>query len=256
VGVYAASVITTVRIKTLTGLLKAISYLEGDEIKQDLTSVPVGSFSSPRTNERWRSAIGGAAASKTPEEYRPVFRREGVFRKVELLANRTPISSKKKEAATAEKEKEKDLSDASSAPDLPPPPIPVSPALAAAIPGYNKISSLSLDPEDAVTLRARVIRVRYLTGKESADADNVFGMLRRLVERISDASAGEEVGIALKELATLFTSAHTSVSSLELRQSGIIDGLLQFATDETQNNKWRVLVSVTLSTAPGSSKAS
>ena len=37
VDVYAASVITTVRIKTLTGLLKAISYLEGGEIKRVLT---------------------------------------------------------------------------------------------------------------------------------------------------------------------------------------------------------------------------
>ena len=37
VDVYAASVITTVRIKTLTGLLKAISYLEAEEIKRVLT---------------------------------------------------------------------------------------------------------------------------------------------------------------------------------------------------------------------------
>ena len=37
VDVYAASVITTVRIKTLTGLLKAISYLDADGIKQVLT---------------------------------------------------------------------------------------------------------------------------------------------------------------------------------------------------------------------------
>jgi E3 ubiquitin-protein ligase TRIP12 len=37
VDVYAASVITTVRIKTLTGLLKAISYLEADGIKRVLT---------------------------------------------------------------------------------------------------------------------------------------------------------------------------------------------------------------------------
>ncbi len=37
VDVYAASVITTVRIKTLTGLLKAISYLEAGEIKRVLT---------------------------------------------------------------------------------------------------------------------------------------------------------------------------------------------------------------------------
>ena len=37
VDVYAASVITTVRIKTFAGLLKAISYLEADDIKRVLT---------------------------------------------------------------------------------------------------------------------------------------------------------------------------------------------------------------------------
>jgi hypothetical protein len=36
VDVYAASIIATVIIKTLTGLLKAISYSEGDEIKRVL----------------------------------------------------------------------------------------------------------------------------------------------------------------------------------------------------------------------------
>ncbi len=174
--------------------------------------------------------------AKCPEEYRPAFRREGVFHEVELLAERTLISSKKK-GSNSDKDKDKDLSDASSAPDLPPPPpISVSPAIAAGIPGFKKLSSLSLDPEDAVTLRGRVIRLRYLTGKESADADNVFAMLRRLVDRISGPSAGEkEVSNALKELATLFTSAHTSVSSFELLQSGVIDVLLQFATDKSRN---------------------
>jgi E3 ubiquitin-protein ligase TRIP12 len=37
VDVYAASVITTVRTKTLTGLLKAVSYLDPDGIKRVLT---------------------------------------------------------------------------------------------------------------------------------------------------------------------------------------------------------------------------
>ena len=75
--------------------------------------------------------------------------REGVFHEVELLTDRTLISSKKK--SFGDKEKDKDLSDASSAPDLPPLTLPISPAVAAGIPGYKKLSSLSLGPEDAVT---------------------------------------------------------------------------------------------------------
>ena len=140
--------------------------------------------------------------------------REGVFHKVELLADRTLISSKKK--STGDKEKDKDLSNASSARDLPPP-LPISPTVDAGILGYKKLSSLSLDPEDAVILQARVTLFQYLTGKESAKADNVFWMLRWLVERISNSSASEMgIKITLKELVSLFTSGHTSVLSLDL----------------------------------------
>lgn len=37
VDVYAASVITPVRVKTLTGLLKAVSFLDGNDLKRVLT---------------------------------------------------------------------------------------------------------------------------------------------------------------------------------------------------------------------------
>jgi hypothetical protein len=37
VDVYTASVITPVRVKTLTGLLKAVSFLDGDGLKRVLT---------------------------------------------------------------------------------------------------------------------------------------------------------------------------------------------------------------------------
>ena len=37
IDVYAASVITPVRVKTLTGLLKAVSFLDADGLKQVLT---------------------------------------------------------------------------------------------------------------------------------------------------------------------------------------------------------------------------
>ena len=139
--------------------------------------------------------------------------REGVFHEVELLADRTLISSKK---SFGDKEKDKDLSGASSAPDLPPPPLPISPTVDAGILGYKKLSSLSLDPEDAVTLRARVTLFQYLTGKESAKATMSL-MLRRLIERISNSSASEMgIKITLKELVSLFTSGHTSMLSLDL----------------------------------------
>lgn len=41
VDVYAASVITPVRVKTLTGLLKAISFLDANELRRVLTVSPL-----------------------------------------------------------------------------------------------------------------------------------------------------------------------------------------------------------------------
>jgi len=98
--------------------------------------------------------------SKTPEEYWPAFRREGVH-EVELLVDCALISSKK--AKINDKEKGKDLSHTSSAPDLPPPPVSVSPAVASGIPSYKKLSSLSLDPEDAVLSGYGQCKVQQLT---------------------------------------------------------------------------------------------
>lgn len=305
IDVYAASVITTVRIKTLTGLLKAISFLDGEEAQNVLTvgifsvlfpysgvayilvqHVPVASFASSILSSKDHPTLVIGALQlvellliKVPDEYRAAFRREGVFHEMETLASRTLLTSKSKEK---EKDKDKDgSSDSTSAPaggsenqsanaasastptaapTLPTSvPIPISAALAASMPGFKKLSSMSLDPEDAVTLRARVIKFKYLSGKDNRDADDVFSVLRKLVERIGeegkdrDVVMGETGGAerekekdmmgALKELAALFASANTAVSSFELLQSGVIDALLLFATDKERSCKsFRILV--------------
>lgn len=172
--------------------------------------------------------------TKVPTEYQPTFRREGVFHEVETLADRTLLAKPK------DKEKDKDTSDVPSPSDsgilAMQASIPASSA--AMIPGFKKLSSLSLEPDDAITLRARVIRFKHLTGNEQADGDSTFDTLRRLVERISGQDASEQMyNDALRELADLFASAHTSVSSFELLQSGVVDGLLQFSTDPSRTGE-------------------
>ena len=168
--------------------------------------------------------------TKAPTEYRPAFRREGVFHEIETLAVRT---------VTSPKSKDKDASDVPSPADSGILAAPASAASSAAmIPGFKKLTSLSLEPDDAITLRARIIRFKHLAGNDQADSDNVFKTLRRLVERISANDVTEQTSSdALRELADLFASAHTSVSSFELLQSGVVDGLLQFATDQDRNGK-------------------
>ena len=190
--------------------------------------MPVASFaSSILSSKDHPSLVIGALQlvdlllAKVPVLYKPTFRREGVFHEIESLAERSLLSSKSKEKETSE------AGDDTSAPN---PPVPMS--------GLKKLSSLSLDPEDAITLRARVIQFKYLTDTEDTDEDGAFEHLQRVVERISASNASDpEYLEVLWELADLFASPHTSVSSFELLKSGIVDGLLQFATDETRTGR-------------------
>ncbi|PIL24628.1 transporter [Ganoderma sinense ZZ0214-1] len=237
VDVYAASVITPVRIKTLTGLLKAVSFLDGEELKQVFTFVPVASFaSSILSSKDHPTLVIGALQlvelllAKVPTEYKPVFRREGVFHEIDALASRTVTSSKSKDK---DKNADKDISEAPSPGDTGiPTSVPVPIAVITSIPGHKKLTSLSIEPDDAITLRSRVIRFKHLATDDSAGSDDVFANLRKLVERITDVAASEkDLSAALGELAALFGSQHTSVSSFELLQSGVIDGLLEFFGD-------------------------
>ncbi|KZT07265.1 uncharacterized protein LAESUDRAFT_736512 [Laetiporus sulphureus 93-53] len=236
VDVYAASVNTPVRIKTLTGLLKAVSFLDGDELNRVFTCVPIASFASSILSARDQPPLVIGALqlvelllSKVPAEYKPVFRREGVLHEIETLAARALNSSKSKE-----KEKDK------ISPELPSPAelmasasLPASLTIAASFPGYKKLSSLSIDPDDAITLRARAIRLKFLSGGDDTQSDDVFSALRRLVESLMNTSASEkELSSTLNELAALFASPTTSVSSFELLQSGVVDALLHLMTDE------------------------
>ncbi|KAI6024407.1 hypothetical protein EDC04DRAFT_2869441 [Pisolithus marmoratus] len=217
IDVYAASVITPIRIKTLTGLLKAVGFLEGDELKAALNMVPVASFASSILSSKDHPSLT-FLLQKVPTEYRPALRREGVFHEIEAYASRTLSTTKSKD-------KEKDTSDLSATP--PPPPMSIH---LSSIPGYRKFHSLSLEPEDAITLRARVIRFKYSVSQEDSDGDS-SDEFRRLVAKLSAPDATEQVMVAaLRDFAEHLTS-NGSVSSFELLQSGAVEGLLRFATD-------------------------
>jgi E3 ubiquitin-protein ligase TRIP12 len=231
---YAASVVTPVRVKTLTGLLKAVSFFDGEGLKGVLTvrpdfhknillsehhisqSVPVASFaSSILLSKDHPSLVIGALQlvdlllTKVAIEYKPTFRREGVFPEIEALASRDIASAKLKD-------KDKDGSEAPSPADAAALSISAPVLSSATIPGFKKLSSLSLEPEDAITLRCRVFRLKHLTGYEHSEGDSAFEDLCRLVERLSAPDASEkESSDTLKALAELFGSPHTSVQSFE-----------------------------------------
>ena len=114
-------------------------------------------------------------------------------------------------------------------------PPPAAAVFATSTPGYKKLASLALEPEDAITLRARVIRLRHLSNDEKAE-HGLYNTLQQLVQRLSDKDGSEKLlSDSLKELATLFSSPHSSLSSFELLQSGLVDSLLAFSTDEDRS---------------------
>lgn len=168
---------------------------------------------------------------KVPSLYKPTFRREGVFHEIETLADRVLKSSKAKEKTEGEGQDSPGPSESSVSNPLPNSAI-------AALPGYKKLSSLSLDPDDAITLRARVIKFKYLSSDEQEEEDATYEHLRTLVDQLSKQDVTEsQLAETLWGLAQLFASPNTSVSSFELLQSGLVDGLLTFATNTTQTGK-------------------
>lgn len=153
---------------------------------------------------------------KLPTEYRPSFLREGVLHEIEALADKELLPKVKTEPGSS-------ASDSSSG-ALPPP---------AVISGLRRLSSLSIDPQDAIVLRARVIRFKYIVDITEGPGDVALQSLKSLVERLSEPRASEAaLRHTLREIAALFSSPRLSISSFELIQSGLVDGLLEFATVE------------------------
>lgn len=172
--------------------------------------------------------------NKVPAEYKPAFRREGVFHEIEALGVRALNASKAKD-----KEKDKEAAENPAPVELPTPAFLAAAASMALVPGYKKLSQLAIDPDDAVTVRARVIKFKYLGGDEQDASDDLSRLLTRLVTQITNKNTLEMDAVpALVELATLFASPHSSVSSFELLQSGVVDGLLQFISDVEGTGKY------------------
>ncbi|KAG8220830.1 hypothetical protein J3R82DRAFT_2323 [Butyriboletus roseoflavus] len=225
IDVYAASVITPIRVKTLTGLLKAVGFLEGVELRTALHLVPVASFASSILSLKDHpSLIIGALQlvdlllQKLPSEYRPALRREGVFHEIEVFASR---------ALSTSKPKDKEVPDTSVTGDVA---IYASPAIS----GHKKHHVFSLEPEDAITLRARVMRFKYSLGQNDggSNGDDSFDDLRRLVKKLSVSDVSEQAMCStLREFADHFGSEN-SVSSFELLRSGAVEGLLRFSTEK------------------------
>lgn len=187
---------------------------------------------------------------KLPKVYRTSFRREGVMFEIDLLADRELSTAAKKisdatkeegkasETPTAEKPATESTGPASSVTSLSAGPIIArrtssQSSVVGSFPAPKK-PSVPLDPQDANILRARVIRVK--TAEDASDADSeddaakALKEMKTLVARLNEQEAPlETLREVVSDLAKLFGSAGNAISSFELLQSGLVDGLLECA---------------------------
>lgn len=154
-----------------------------------------------------------------PDAYQYTFRREGVMYEVEKIASLDLLSSSKKSKSTPNSSS--DPSESST---------PV-------------LTPLDRQSKDAITLRARHLRDDY--GKAESEpavrAKEVLERIKFLVQSLDEFahSSKEKLGKVEKdakgvvdEIAGLFANEKNPLSSFEMLESGLVDGLLKFAVGE------------------------
>ena len=171
--------------------------------------------------------------AKGSGDYKASFRREGVLHEIEILAAR-PLPPK-----TKDKDQSKE-NEGTPVPDLPDPSLPPM------IPtGSSSRKPQLLDPEDAYTLRGRVIKFKYLSGDIQGEGDATFASLRHLVDVFAQKTTTEvELRSTIKEMTELFASPRSTVSSFELLQSGLVGALLELATSKEGSGKCSSIIIV------------
>lgn len=251
IDVYAASVSASVRNKAVNGMLKMVNYCEEGALADILRSVPFAAFISAILSTRENQAPLVTSALqlvelllvKMRDAYQYTFRREGVMYEIERLAARPLVAPAKSKRSSPSRTPRGDADTNSSAG-----PSGISRALLGqGAASDKKLSPSDLQAQDAVTLRARHLSETYGApdSEPSTRAQGVLERIKALVQHV-DSVAHAEVGDggakavakveheareALEEIAHLFADEKNPLSSFEMLESGLIDGVLKFATE-------------------------
>jgi len=234
----------------------------------DMQSVPMASFLgtiiSSETNPHFvLSALQlvELLVNKLPDVYQTSFIREGVVYEIEKLAEMETKAAQKAKEDEASEDVKPDVDQlAQAGPSVPSvltrPPVPFPSVLEGskldfaymrdlyeAEGGTGPMSSIwqmsAKKPAGTITIdldsniwRARVLGVKKIfdvEGDDKNEAKLVLDKLADLNNILSKQAAAEgELYDTLKEIASQFSSAGSSLSSFELLRGGVIDGLLQF----------------------------
>ncbi|SCZ87897.1 BZ3500_MvSof-1268-A1-R1_Chr2-3g05365 [Microbotryum saponariae] len=269
VDVCAASVNPQVRTKAVLGLCKIIHFCDTENLAEILHTVSMASFLAAILSSRDQTPLRLLALQlvdlllvKMPDAYQYFFRREGVMHELEqIAASPILVPPKSKHASPARTPKEEPgVSSSSNAPSglwrALAQHASSSSAASTTTAGTTPTSLLStaeMQGQDLITYRARHLRNEYgSTESESAvRAQQALENLRLLVKELdaftASSSSGSpprasprsvskheaEITRVLSRVASHFVDELTALSSFELQESGLVEGLLRFATAET-----------------------
>ncbi|GAA5900666.1 hypothetical protein JCM8208_000560 [Rhodotorula glutinis] len=258
VDVSAASVSPQVRSKAVLGLLKMVHFSEPQPLTEVLNTVPFAAFISAilSSREHQPALITNALQLvelllvKMPDAYQYTFRREGVMHEIDRLANEELVSaaaistkSKRSSPARTPRGDEPAAAPATATASNLSRALQSAPAAAAA-PTAPALTPVDAQAKDAVTLRARHLRASHGApdSEPALRAQSVLERIKALVGQLenvavsgsgsSGAEAMErEAKNALDEIAILFADEKNPLSSFEMVESGLVEGLLKFATE-------------------------
>ncbi|GAA5894262.1 hypothetical protein JCM6882_007615 [Rhodosporidiobolus microsporus] len=237
VDVYSASVSPQVRTKAVLGLLKMVQFCEEQPLADVLHNVPFAAFISAILSSRdQQSALTTNALQlvelllvKMPDAYSYTFRREGVMHEIGRLADKELVSpaSKSKRSSPTRTPQESVL---------------VTPA--AALGALPLVNPAEAQAQDSATLRARHLRETYSSSdsEPAVRAQSVLDRITALVAHLNEVAhldgdvkrgkVEKEAKDALDEVAGLFADEKNPLSSFEMVESGLVEGLLSFATEQ------------------------
>ncbi|KAK4049890.1 Ubiquitin fusion degradation protein 4 [Microbotryomycetes sp. JL221] len=254
VDVCLASVNGQVRGNAVLGLLKMVNFCPVDELMAILNNVSMASFLAALLSTKDNSTLTINALQlvelllvRMPDAYQYHFRREGVMHEIELIANNELLSaSKSKKSSPSRTPAEGGSGNVESKPTE----SGLGRALRMHAVGTSSSIKKALTPfeiqtQDSITLRARHLLQEYGSLDSAAAVrartalDNVTQLVQDLDDFVNSKTNVEQLEQQAHELSSrvvgLFSKESETLSSFELLESGLVQGLLQFTSSEGTN---------------------
>lgn len=173
---------------------------------------------------------------KMPDAYQYFFRREGVMHEIEQIASAALVSApkSKKSSPSRTPRNAADLNVSAGPSDL-------THALQQHADSTSSLTPAEAQAQDMITLRARHLRDEYGSAdsepalRARAALDTIEELVTQLNAFAEPSGKGakfeKEVAEVVGKVSKLFSDEKEPLSSFELLESGLVDGLLRFATE-------------------------